>query len=178
MSNNDQMKKVVKDLENDVIHIDCYRKGYMLFFKEDSNLDICKFCEHSRWKRQRSQQRNQSPLPYARMHYLPLKFWPQRLYASRSTAKHMRWHYEHRQEDYVLCHPSDGVAWKHFDNKYLNFASEPWNVRLDLCVDGFNAYTLSWRSYSIWPVVVTSYNLPPEICVTHHLCSSFVYSQS
>jgi len=46
-----QTKKVVKDLSNDVIHIDCYRKGCMLFFKEDSNLDAYKFCGHSRWKR-------------------------------------------------------------------------------------------------------------------------------
>ena len=69
VSNNyGQTKKVVKDLGYNVIHIDCCRKGYMLFFKEDSNLDACKFCRHLRWKRQRSQQRNQSLLPYARMH--------------------------------------------------------------------------------------------------------------
>ena len=46
------MEKVIEDLSNDVIHMDCYRKGYMLFFKEGSNLNTCKFCEHSRWKRQ------------------------------------------------------------------------------------------------------------------------------
>ena len=72
------------------------------------------------------------------MHYLRLKPRLQRLYALRSTAEHMRCHYEHWREDGVLCHPSDGVAWKHFDNKYPNFASEPRNVRLSLCNDGFN----------------------------------------
>jgi len=39
-------------------------------------------------------------------------------------------------------------------------------VRLGLYADGFNPYTLSSRSYSIWPVVVTPYNLPPEMCMT------------
>ena len=141
-------KKVVKALDNDVIHIDGCRKGCMLFFKEDSNLDACRFCGYSRWKRQRSQQRNQSSLPYARMHDLPLKPRLQRLYASRSTAKHMRWDYEHRREDSVLCHPSDGAARKHFDSNYPNFATELWNVRLELCADGFNPYTLSSRSVS------------------------------
>ena len=129
-------------------------------------MDACKFCGHSRWNRQMSQQRNQNPLPYSRMHYLPLKPRLQRLCASRSTAEHMRWHYEHRREDGVLCHPSDGAAWKHFDTKYPEFAAEPRNVRLGLCADGFNPYILSSRSYSIWPVVVTPYNLPPEMCMT------------
>ena len=39
-------------------------------------------------------------------------------------------------------------------------------MRLGLCADGFNPYTLSSRSYSIWPVVVTPYNLPSEMCMT------------
>ena len=36
-------------------------------------------------------------------------------------------------------------------------------MRLGLCADGFNPYTLSSRSYSIWLVVVTPYNLPLEM---------------
>ena len=34
-----QTKKVVKDLDNNVMHIDCCHKCCMLFFKEDPNLD-------------------------------------------------------------------------------------------------------------------------------------------
>ena len=64
-----QTNKLVKDIGNDVTHIDCCRKGCMLF----SNIDACKFCRHWRWKRQMSQQRNQMPLTYAVMHYLPLE---------------------------------------------------------------------------------------------------------
>jgi len=114
-------------------------------------------CRPLGWKRQTSQQRNQNPLTYARMHYLPLKPRLQRLSVSRSTAEYMRWHHEHRRDDGILCHPSDGVTWKDFNNKYPNFAVEPRNVRLGLYTDGFNPYTLSWRSYSIWPVVVILY---------------------
>jgi len=43
-----QTKKVVKDLSNDVVQIDCWQIGCMLFFKEDANLNACKFCGHSR----------------------------------------------------------------------------------------------------------------------------------
>ena len=87
-----QTKKVVKDLSNNVVLIDCCWKGCMLFYEEDAKLGACKFCGHSRWKRQMSQQRNQNPLSYSRTHYLPLKPRLQRLYASRSSAEHMRWH--------------------------------------------------------------------------------------
>lgn len=78
----------------------------------------------------------------------------------------MRWHYNNRCEDGVLCHPSDGEALKHFDRKYLDFASKPCNVRLGLCADGFSPFSQSGRSYSMWPVVVTPYNLPPDMCMT------------
>jgi len=40
-------------------------------------------------------------------------------------------------------------------------------VRLGLCSDGFTAYnTASARPYSCWPIIVTPYNLPPEMCMT------------
>jgi hypothetical protein len=89
------------------------------------------------------------------------------LYASLQTARKMTWHsenYEQRRSSGELRHPSDGLAWKHFDQVNPDFASEPRNVRLGLCSDGFTPYTqVSATSYSCWPVIVTSYNLPPEI---------------
>jgi len=39
-----------------------------------------------------------------------------------------------------MCHPSDGEAWKHFNGIHPEFASEPRNVRLGLCADGFTPY--------------------------------------
>ncbi|WMV45287.1 hypothetical protein MTR67_038672 [Solanum verrucosum] len=66
----------------------------------------------------------------------------------------------------VLSHPSDGEAWKHFDNVYPDFASEPRNVRLGLCSDGFTPFSNNASPYSYWPVFLTPYNLPPEMCMT------------
>jgi len=99
------------------------------------------------------------------MHYLPLIPRLKRLYASMSSAPHMRWHYENRREPRVLCHPSDGEAWKHFDKMYPEFASEPTNVRLALSSDGFSAFYNSTPPYSCWPVIVTPYNLPSKLCM-------------
>ena len=78
----------------------------------------------------------------------------------------MRWHHEHRQESGVPRHPSDGLAWKHFDQKYPNFAAEPRNLRLGLCANGFIPFSISGRSYFVWPIIVTPYNLPPDMCMT------------
>jgi hypothetical protein len=79
----------------------------------------------------------------------------------------MKWHRENIKPPNVLRHPSDGKAWKHFDNVYPDFARDARNVRLGLCSDGFTPYIQASSSpYSCWPIIVTPYNLPPEMCMT------------
>ncbi|KAH7860681.1 hypothetical protein Vadar_016693 [Vaccinium darrowii] len=62
-------------------------------------------------------------------------------------------------------HPADGEAWKDFDRQYLGFAKEARNVRLGLATDVFNPFGNMSTSYSMWPVVVVPYNLPPWKCM-------------
>jgi len=101
------------------------------------------------------------------MFYLPIIPQLQRLYASVETTSQMKWHYENRRYDGVLRHPSDGKSWKHFDEIYPDFAVDPRHVRLGLCADGFTPYIQASTSpYSCWPVFVTPYNLPPNMCMT------------
>ncbi|XP_004252205.2 uncharacterized protein [Solanum lycopersicum] len=105
-------------------------------------------------------------VPIKAMHYLPLIPRLKRLYASNRSAPHVRWHHEHRRPPGVMCHPSDGEAWKHFDRTHPQFAAEPCNIRLGLCSDGFTPHSVSAAPYSCWHVFVTPYNLPPEMCMT------------
>ncbi|KAL0560440.1 hypothetical protein IC582_000845 [Cucumis melo] len=78
----------------------------------------------------------------------------------------MRWHREKRVEiDDVLRHPADAEGWKHFDSEFPDFASDPRNVRLGLASDGFNPFGQMSTSYSMWPVVLLPYNLPPWKCM-------------
>ncbi|GJU32802.1 hypothetical protein Tco_1176391 [Tanacetum coccineum] len=56
-------------------------------------------------------------------------------------------------------------AWKKFDTKYPDFAKEPRNVRLGLAADGFNPFGNLSQAYSMWPVILTTYNLPPWLCM-------------
>nr|GEZ69261.1 hypothetical protein [Tanacetum cinerariifolium] len=90
----------------------------------------------------------------------------QRLYNSSHTAKEITWHATGKcTEPGKMQHPIDGKAWKDFDTKYLDFAAEPRNVRLGLAADGFNPFGNLSQSYSMWPVILTTYNLPPWLCM-------------
>ena len=59
----------------------------------------------------------------------------------------------------VLHHPVDGKALKDFDTKFPEFASEPRYVHLGFVADGFNPFNNMSLSYSMWLVVLTTYNL-------------------
>ena len=78
------------------------------------------------------------------------------------TVKDMRWHSIGRSKDEGLIrYHVDGQAWKHFDTKYPDFAIEPRNVRLGLATDRFNPFGNMSLSSSMWPIVLTTYNLSP-----------------
>ena len=73
----------------------------------------------------------------------------------------MQWHEKKRVDDDTLRHPADEDAWKEFDKDNNWFAQDPRNVRLGLATDGFNPFGIMSSTYSMWPVVVIPYNLPP-----------------
>ena len=99
------------------------------------------------------------------MYYFPLTPRLQRLYASEATAKSMRWHDDHFVEDDEMRHCFDSSAWKHFNAMHPSFAAESRNVILGLCNDGFQPFGQYGSQYSSWPVILTPYNLPPEMCM-------------
>jgi hypothetical protein len=55
-----------------------------------------------------------------------------------------------------MCHPADSMAWKHVDNLYPEFASDPRNVRLGLASNGFNPFGMLHVTYT----TLIPYNLP------------------
>jgi len=124
-----------------------------------TNQDITQFVRDQGKKKKK-------PIVVKSMFYLPIIPRLQRMFASMQIAPHMTWHHENQRQG-ILCHSSDGEAWKHFDRKHPSFASDPRNVRLGLCSYGFNPYIQASSSpYSCRPVIVTPYNLPPEMCMS------------
>ncbi|KAM3343683.1 hypothetical protein P3S68_025773 [Capsicum galapagoense] len=160
-----QTKKLVRSLSLPIEKIDYCESRCMLYWgDDDEHLTSCKFCSKPRYKRC-VESRKRKLVSYKRMYYFPLILRLQRLYASHAIAADMRWNHEHKKENGVMRHPSDSEAWKHFNESHSFFAAEPRNVRLELCTDGFQPFSQSGRKYSSWPVIVTSYNLPPGMCM-------------
>ncbi|XP_042958053.1 uncharacterized protein LOC122293566 [Carya illinoinensis] len=78
----------------------------------------------------------------------------------------MRWHKEQRVTDNTsMRHPADSESWKTFDQAHPRFARDARNVRLGLASDGFNPFNNLAKPYSIWPVILVPYNLPPWLCM-------------
>ena len=59
---------------------------------------------------------------------------------------------------------------------YIEFSSDPRNVRLGLAVDGFNLYGNMSTTHSTWPVILISCNLPPCMCMkkSYFMLSLFI----
>ncbi|XP_024013103.1 uncharacterized protein LOC112087314 [Eutrema salsugineum] len=155
-----EIEKLVRGLGLPYQMIDVCIDNCMLYWRETVDRSTCYFCRKPRYKDTWGRVR----VPQKRMWYLPLTERLKRLYQSERTASAMRWHAEHTS-DGEIAHPSDAKAWKHFQSIYPTFAYEARNIYLGLCTDGFNPFRKHGRQYSLWPVIVTPYNLPPSLCM-------------
>ncbi|CAA7021405.1 unnamed protein product [Microthlaspi erraticum] len=155
-----EIQKMVSALGLPFQMIDVCIDNCMIFWREDANLDACKFCRKPRFQVTSGRSRH----AYKCMWYLPITDRLKRLYHSERTAGPMRWHAEH-SFDGKISHPSDAKAWRHFQSLYPTFASDHRNVYLGLCTYGFNPFGKAGRQYSLWPVIITPYNLPPALCM-------------
>ncbi|KAL9241067.1 hypothetical protein vseg_015219 [Gypsophila vaccaria] len=149
-----EARKMFTDLGFGYEKIEVCENDCMLFWKENADLEKCNICETMRDKR--------SPKV---LRYFPITPRLQRLFMSSKTSVNMRWHFERRKNDGLLRHPADSEALSFFDKLYPSFAKEPRIVRLGLASDGFNPFSGLRSDYSIWPVVVVVYNLPPWMCM-------------
>eukprot|EP00258_Populus_trichocarpa_P021372 XP_024437391.1 uncharacterized protein LOC112323423 [Populus trichocarpa] len=137
----------------------------MLYYRADAMKINCDFCGSSRYKHRNPTSKGSNKAE-KQLRYFPLTPRLQRLFMSPYHAKDMTWHHFHNSDNGVMMHPSDGEAWKEFNRVHLSFASDPRNIRLGLCTDGFCPFDMSSNTYSCWPVIVTVYNLPSWKCMT------------
>ena len=150
----------------------------MLFWKDNDVLTSCKFCNAPRYKvsGESSNKQKRNLFALSQLRYLPLTPRLQWLYTSKATASHMTWHHTNEKVDGVMSHPSDAEAWKQFDMTYSDFTGEPRNIRFGLCADGFSPHGQYGKTYSCWPVIVSPYNLPPEMCMkSPYMFLSLIY---
>ncbi|GKD72013.1 hypothetical protein Tco_1326103 [Tanacetum coccineum] len=136
---------------------------------DNKDLDLCPVCNTSRWKDSNTP-RKKVPKKVLRFFLIIPRL--QHLYKSSHTAKEIIWHATGKcTEPGKMQHPIDGRAWKNFDTKYPYFSREPRNVRLGFAADSFNPFGNLSQAYSMWPVILTTYNLPTWLCMKE---SSFI----
>jgi hypothetical protein len=105
-------------------------------------------------------------LAQKQLRYFPITPRLKRLFISKRTTRHMRWHKEGICEnDRVMGHPPDGEAWKVLNRFDADFANDARNVHYGLAIDGFDAFSTNSAPYSCWTVFVVPYNLPPSLCM-------------
>nr|XP_004252707.1 uncharacterized protein LOC101244468 [Solanum lycopersicum] len=146
-----EVQKIIKDLGLDYVKIDACVNNCILYKKEYVNLEQCPKCGEKRWTMRKGKDSNsevatgnlnnkKKGISRKILRYFPIIPRLQRLFMTKGTAKEMRWHKDERVDDGVLQHPADSLAWKSFDEKYPNFASDPRSIRLGLASDGFNPF--------------------------------------
>ncbi|KAF5446854.1 hypothetical protein F2P56_032452 [Juglans regia] len=143
--------------------IDACLNDCVLFWKEHSDKEKCPKCNTPRWVLSTNKVKK---IPQKVLRYFPLIPRLQRLFVSSKTAVAMKWHASERvNDDNVMRHPADSKVWKDFDLHYPTFASNSRNVRIGLASDGFNPFNNIAKPYSIWPMILVPYNLPPWLCM-------------
>nr|GEZ08869.1 hypothetical protein [Tanacetum cinerariifolium] len=154
------IKKTLKTIElgYESMHA-CVNDCFLFWGDTNKDVHFCPVRNTSRWKDSNTPRKK---VPKMVLCYFPIIPRLQRLYKSSHTAKEMTWHATGKcTEPGKMQHPVDGKALKDFDTKYLDFAAKPRNVQLGLAADGFNPFGNLSQSYSMWPVILTTYNLPP-----------------
>ncbi|GJU49841.1 hypothetical protein Tco_1219396 [Tanacetum coccineum] len=105
-------------------------------FRGDNNKDL-DFCPVCNTSRWKDSNTPGKKVPKKVLRYFPIIPRLQRLYKSSHTAKETIWHATGKTK----------------------------NVRLGLAADGFNPFGNLSQAYSMWPVILTTYNLPPWLCI-------------
>ncbi|GKV32265.1 hypothetical protein SLEP1_g40882 [Rubroshorea leprosula] len=143
----------------------CINDCFLYYDEQSKNLNACLVCGESRYELRNMAVVRQKAVPRRSLWYLSITPRLQRLHMFRKMAEHMTWHLKCNDDSDEVIHPVGSQAWKHFEETYPTFAAEPRNVRLGLCIDGFNPFGPSASAYSCWPVFLTVYNLSPELCM-------------
>ena len=139
-----QAKRMIEGMGMEHEKIDVCPNFCMLYFGKVRGKKIkCDVCGMSRYKPP-GPNPDAKPVPQKQLRYLPITPRLQRLYMTKSNAQNMMWHKKgKREKPWIMVHPADGEAWKHFCKKYPEFAKEARNVFLGLSTDGFMPFNSS-----------------------------------
>jgi hypothetical protein len=115
----------------DVIH--ACPKGHMLYRGQYENEQSCQKCWATQFKVV-----GKSLVPQKVLKHFPLIPRLKRMYSTPMQASLMTWHVNNKSGDGLVQHATDSMQWQFIDEKWLDFAQEPHNIRLGLATNGIN----------------------------------------
>ncbi|CAM6093785.1 unnamed protein product [Calypogeia fissa] len=106
-------------------------------------------------------------VPKKVMRYFPLVPQLRHQFRCAELAEYMVWHSQNRSD--MSANPAvmrmmvDSPTNRFIEDRWGEFKTDPHHVRLGLAADGIIPFALAGkaRPYSVWPVVLTNYNIPP-----------------
>ncbi|XP_020878682.1 uncharacterized protein LOC110227712 isoform X2 [Arabidopsis lyrata subsp. lyrata] len=142
-----EIQKLVSSLGLPSEMIDVCIDNYMIFWKNDDQLQECRFCGKPRYK----PSTGRTKVPYHRMWYLPITDRLKRLYHSERTSASMRWHAEHSRIDGEVTHPSDAKAWQHFNTPLIYELQQLWYTGVST-FDYSQQQNFTMRAVLMWTI--------------------------
>jgi hypothetical protein len=89
-----------------------------------------------------------------------------RLFVTKEASESAQWHNVKEQlSEKEMSQRANGEAWQDFDREFSDFAKDARNLKLGLATHSFNPFSEKNTKYSMRPVFVVPYNLPPWECM-------------
>lgn len=153
----DEARKMLSNIGMDYKQYHACPKDCILYRGRYESLKKCPICDTPRYR----DDLQGATIPCKVLRHFPVIPRLQRLFRCKSLAQLMDWHAHHTSTDGMMRVPSDSPAWKHINKEYPSFANESRNVRFGLATDGVNPFGVRATTWSIWPVCLVNYNIPP-----------------
>ncbi|CAM6113023.1 unnamed protein product [Calypogeia fissa] len=165
------VKKKVQQyvLDYEIIHAG--PKDCILFRGEHKDLHQCPECQSMRYK----PKKNSKQFPVKVLRYFPLIPKLLRFFKTQSVAGMMTKWKDFVSIDNKVRYPADSAAFKHADSLLEEGGNDPRHVRFGLAVDGVCPFKKLSSKWTLFPLMLTIYNIPPDlICTDPYLWLSMI----
>jgi hypothetical protein len=82
------------------------------------------------------------------------------MYRCKTKLELLIWHKSGASSYGLVESVPNCKSWKHIDEKWLQFGSEPRNIRLRMAIDGIHPFGNLSSLHFTWPMILLNYNFP------------------
>ena len=100
------------------------------------------------------------------LHHMTIILRLKQMFHCKSLAQFMDWHAKNRSKYGFMWILADSKEMKHIQKKCpRKFKDEPRSIRSGLAIDGVCLFSFLSSNYSVWPVKLIVYNIPPWMSI-------------